>query len=355
MPRSSSVGGATKGTGTSELDWALQYDLYADRLRRVIQRRVGPEQTEDVLQETFVRAIRNSDSLDPSLPIAPWLITIALRAATDAQRQQLRTVYSELAHEESSEESGFGCVEEELLRTARLLGIKHALAGLKPNQRRMLEAVAFKGASYDELAKAERTTVDAVKMAIFRARTNFRNSYDSITRGEVYGGIVGAALWRLRSRLHRYYSFVGEHATAFGAATLTVAAVGIIAFPAARPIAIEAFNMATNVEIVATSAGEAATSLPASPSSHSVEVPTGDTKAPNNPSLSGREKPDDVTPSAKVTAGIRKEDERVFTGVEITSDDDDDTRTWAGVTIHCNAGKMGSLKCDVVDLLPPSP
>src|SRR5688500_3646209 len=132
MPRyasSSAVVGVLESTVTPELDWELLYDLYADRLRRIIQRKVGPTLTEDVLQETFLRAFRNRHTIDTGRPIAPWLITIALRAATDAQRRQLHTFDADLA-EEPCEETGFGAVEEELVRRARSIGIKHALASL---------------------------------------------------------------------------------------------------------------------------------------------------------------------------------------------------------------------------------
>lgn len=256
MPRyasSSAVVGVLESTAAPELDWELLYDLYADRLRRIIQRKVGPTLTEDVLQETFLRAFRNRRTLDPGRPIAPWLITIALRAATDAQRRQLRTVDSELV-EAPCEENGFSAVEEEIVRRARHLGIKHALASLNTKQRRMLEAVAVEGMAYDQLAASERMSAHAVKTALARARTNFRSSYFGYTRStDLFGGLVGAAIWRLRARWQRYQELLGEHAAAFGAATLTVAVVGIAAYPAARPMPTSAAESPELVEMASIS------------------------------------------------------------------------------------------------------
>lgn len=349
MPRyasSSAVVGVLESTVTPELDWELLYDLYSDRLRRIVQRKVGPTLTEDVLQETFLRAFRNRRTLDPGRPIAPWLITIALRAATDAQRRQLRTVDSELV-EEPCEENGFGAVEEELVRRARALGIKHALASLNTKQRRMLEAVAVDGVAYDQLAASERMSPHAVKTALARARTNFRSSYTGFTRStDLFGGLVGAAIWRLRARLQRYQELVGEHAAAFGAATVTVAVVGLAAYPAARPLP----TRAAEAERVVSSAG---TAVGATTVDAALVVQGASDPSPAAPSQTTPVRPaSDPAVTVATRADVSSADTMRSTTVSADAGvGEADSRNYGGVDIDCTQTVEGQVTCSVLDHL----
>lgn len=349
---SSAAVGVLESNATPELDWELLYDVHAGRLRRIIQRKVGPAMTEDVLQETFLRAYRNRHTIDPERPIAPWLITIALRAATDIQRRQLRTVDTELVDEPVVEEFGFGAVEEELVRRARALGIKHALASLNTKQRRMLEAVAVEGLAYEQLARSEDMSPDAVKSAVARARTNFRMSYTGFTRStDLFGGLVGAAIWRLRARFQRYQALVGEHATAFGAATLTVVAVGVVAYPAARPIATEAAEMPMTIESIAAAAGQASSpieqiipgGLPATSDSSAVVSATNST-AP----AAG------VQVSSRASVASDGETGRVDLDTE-TKAGDTRTHGWGLLNTQCTGTTTGEVTCELLDTAPPLP
>lgn len=356
MPRyqtsSSAVVEVLESTVTSELDWELLYDLYAGRLRRIIQRKVGPALTEDVLQETFLRAFRNRHTLDPARPIAPWLITIALRAATDVQRRQLRTVDADMV-EEPCEENGFGAVEEELLRRARRLGIKHALASLNTKQRRMLEAVAVEGVPYEQLARSEAMSPDAVKSALARARTNFRSSYFGFTRStDLFGGLVGAAIWRLRTRLQRYQALVGEHAGAFGAATITVVAVGVVAYPAARPVPTHAEELSPVMMNVATQVGSSTLATADSlPTTNGVDVAGGAETARTAPAGSK----ESVRAGVQVSNQTSLQDHgTTFKGEAAThvNTPAGNVRNFHGYEVNCARGRVNAMECKVIDTLP---
>ena len=360
MPRyasSSPIVGVLDGTVAPEIDWELLYDVHAPRLRRIIQRKVGPALTEDVLQETFLRAYRNRDTIDPERPLAPWLITIALRAAVDAQRRQLRTFDANGAEvvEEPWEESGFGQVEEELVRRAKHLGIKHAFASLNTRQQRVLEAVAVEGMPYESVATTEQMTPDAVKSIVARAKTNFKLSYTAFTRNSgLFGGAIGGLVLKVRARLQRYQEIVGGHATAFGAATLTVVAVGVAAYPAARPLPTSAAELTDAYRDVVSTFASSEISLPGNEAgvqatpADGADIGAGTSVAPGSGGA------DTVELDNRAYVGWHGSN--FSSGATTTAQSPlSDTHNYFVLEVECDAGLTTAVACDVLDELPVPP
>jgi DNA-directed RNA polymerase specialized sigma24 family protein len=63
---------------------------HADGLLRFLAVRVGWDEAEDCLQETFLAALRGYPSLRTAENLPGWLLTIARNKATDALRQAAR-------------------------------------------------------------------------------------------------------------------------------------------------------------------------------------------------------------------------------------------------------------------------
>jgi RNA polymerase sigma-70 factor (ECF subfamily) len=55
--------------------------------------------TEELTQETFLRALRRFDSFQPGTQMRPWLLRIAANACTDLWRQRKRVKWAPLADE----------------------------------------------------------------------------------------------------------------------------------------------------------------------------------------------------------------------------------------------------------------
>lgn len=352
MPRyesSSSVVRVVSGVAAPALDWELLYDVHAARLRRVIQRKVGSALVEDVLQETFLRAFKSRHTIDPTRPIAPWLITIALRTAADTHRSQLRSVESVAIEDEQSPDLALDSLEEELLNRARRLGIKHAFASLNTRQRRLLELVAVDGMTYDSVADHEDMTPDAVKSALARARTNFRTSFAAATgeSGPFAIGVGGWLLRRLRSKARRSALFVGHHAAGFGAATLSVAVVAVGAIPAVRPLQGQAAQMQATAAGAVLSDGRgllvpAPTATPPLSQGGPAEVATDAAKPP--------------VAKVRTNASVAYDGER-FTAQVRGDAEAGDNHTWTAtfITIDCTANPTTATQCGVLEQLPVPP
>lgn len=66
-------------------------DRHAPRLRCTLGRFFRePADLDDVLQESLLRAYRNLDRYDPTLPLGPWLRRIAVNVALDELRRRRR-------------------------------------------------------------------------------------------------------------------------------------------------------------------------------------------------------------------------------------------------------------------------
>lgn len=351
MPRyesSSSVVRVVSGAAAPALDWELLYDVHAARLRRVIQRKVGSALVEDVLQETFLRAFKSRHTIDPTRPIAPWLITIALRTAADTHRSQLRSVESVAIEDEQSPDLALDSLEEELLNRARRLGIKHAFASLNTRQRRLLELVAVDGLTYDSVADHEDMTPDAVKSALARARSNFRTSFAAATgeSGPFAVGVGGWLLRRLRFKARRSALFVGHHAAGFGAATLSVAVVAVATIPAVRPVEGQAAQRQAAALASVLSGGGG------------LVVPAPTALTPAVQGSTDVEADESAAPVAKVRASATMS----YGGGGFTANvrgdaEAGDNHTWTAtfITIDCTANPTTAMQCSVLEQLPIPP
>ena len=74
--------------------------LHARTLQRLAMRIVGNQAAaEDVVQETFLRALRALDRFDPETEVLPWFRRIASNAAIDHLRRHWRERALEGQHE----------------------------------------------------------------------------------------------------------------------------------------------------------------------------------------------------------------------------------------------------------------
>jgi RNA polymerase sigma-70 factor (ECF subfamily) len=77
----------------AEVALAALHRRHAAAIGRAVERRFGRERTEDVVQESFLRAWRHAARFDPEHgSAAAWLQTIALRTAVDLFRSSRRSV-----------------------------------------------------------------------------------------------------------------------------------------------------------------------------------------------------------------------------------------------------------------------
>ena len=152
------------------------FDRHGGRILRYLTRRIGPQDAEDLLSQTFLVALERRGSFDPAASSArPWLYGIASNLLLRRRRDEARFLRA-LARVPIP--TGVGPFEE---RAASRVDAEVAaeavagpLAGLSADDRNVLLLFAWAELSYDEIAAALGIPVGTVRSRMHRARHQLR-------------------------------------------------------------------------------------------------------------------------------------------------------------------------------------
>jgi RNA polymerase sigma-70 factor (ECF subfamily) len=147
----------------------LVYRAYGRLVYAVAYRTLGdPGLAEEATQQAFLQAWRAAASLDEEREMAPWLATIARRAAIDVHRREqrrpadaLETVAPDdpaLSTRDASAEELYGVWE-----------VRRAVADLAPDEQEIVRLQHFEGLTHGEIARRLDLPEGTVKSRSFRA------------------------------------------------------------------------------------------------------------------------------------------------------------------------------------------
>lgn len=126
-----------------------------------------PEQVEDLVQETYLRAFASLPRYAARSPARFWLLSIARRVAADQVRKAQRsprcsgTDWHEAVDAHRLVPSASGLVE-----------VEHAVAQLEPERREALVLTRVLGLSYTEAAEICGCPIGTIRSRVFRARSD---------------------------------------------------------------------------------------------------------------------------------------------------------------------------------------
>lgn len=119
----------------------------------------------DVVQETFVKAWRAAEGFDTTRDLAPWLSTIARRAAIDAVRRESRPTQG--GHEPEVD----GVVEPvSFERTWEVHEVRQAVDDLPPRDAEIVRLTYHGGFTHEQIAERMGLPLGTVKSALHRAQ-----------------------------------------------------------------------------------------------------------------------------------------------------------------------------------------
>jgi RNA polymerase sigma factor (sigma-70 family) len=127
-------------------------------------RRVGPDQAQDVVAETFTAAWQELANL-PEDPL-PWLYRAAWYRIANARRSQTRQMRAS-ARARTQQHQTQGDHASRVVESVRVRG---ALKSLRDTDREVLLLTSWEDLSYAEVAYVLRCSVTTVKVRVFRAR-----------------------------------------------------------------------------------------------------------------------------------------------------------------------------------------
>lgn len=158
--------------------WRAWYDEHFARLAAYVSWRCGnlPGLTEDVLQETWLTAVRRLRSFDPERgSFSNWLGGIAANAVRSAVRKQRRH-RRHTRPLDGAPDPPTPCPHPAEVEKA--MRVAAALAALPDHYEGVLRAKYFDRQTVDEIAAARGESPKAVESLLSRARQAFRAAYE---------------------------------------------------------------------------------------------------------------------------------------------------------------------------------
>ncbi|RJP78233.1 MAG: RNA polymerase sigma factor [Candidatus Zixiibacteriota bacterium] len=151
------------------MNWEAVYRNHSPGVYQYL-RSLAPHgrEAEDLLQETFIRAMRSAAGLRQPEKIRSWLLTIARNLFLDACQSRSRQPAAPL--EAAQAERAGDDPEAALLRADFARALEIVLGRLPEAHRTAFTLGIVQKLSYQEIAEITGWTLSAVKINIFRAR-----------------------------------------------------------------------------------------------------------------------------------------------------------------------------------------
>jgi RNA polymerase sigma factor (sigma-70 family) len=151
---------------------------HAPHIQRYVVRRLGPDEADDIVAETFLLAFRQRDSYDQTRADArPWLYGIATNLIGRHRRAEIR-LYRALARTGADPvtEPFTDRVDDRVSAGHASRQLAAALARLSAKLRDTMLLAAWSDLSYEEIAVALGVPVGTVRSRLSRARSRLRQT-----------------------------------------------------------------------------------------------------------------------------------------------------------------------------------
>ena len=200
MPQTDAAAVALARDGDSEAFHAL-VERHSRAVYRLAYRMTGsPQDAEDVVQETFLRAYKQLGRFESRANFGTWLHRIAVNCSIDLIRSR---PHREAGHDAPDLEQ-FGASleptdgtrvspERLMLSTEVQERISSAMSGLSAMERAAFTLRHFEGRSIDEISQSLGLKTNATKHSIFRAVRKMRSALEPLADFGAHGGAAQTA------------------------------------------------------------------------------------------------------------------------------------------------------------------
>lgn len=130
----------------------------------------GHADTEDIVQETFLKLWNSPAQVRHGVALRAWLIRVATNLAIDRMRRKPMTDIEAIPEPEDDEPDAL----DKVIGAGSVNEVDAAIAGLPDRQRLALVLVHFENLSNIEAARAMEVSVEAVESLLARARRSLK-------------------------------------------------------------------------------------------------------------------------------------------------------------------------------------
>ncbi len=160
-------------TAISDTFWQSTYRQHAPAVLAFLSSRTGRRDlAEDLLQETFVRAIRAQERLRDVSKIRSYLFSTAHRLVLNQFRRQRPVLFSEMASEASVDREDESVASPEMATDLSRAEerLRAVVETMTPALRTAFKAAVFEHKSYADIARENGWTEGQVRVNVCRAR-----------------------------------------------------------------------------------------------------------------------------------------------------------------------------------------
>lgn len=171
------VAAVAKARGGDEDAFRVLVERHSRSVYRLAYRMTGrPEDAEDVVQETFVRAYRQLSRFEARSNFATWLYRIGFNCAIDYMRARPHRESAETPEtlERMSGQSETPGIDDMVYAGEIGARVQQALEGLSAQERAAFLMRHYHGCSIEEICRALDLKSNAAKHSIFRAVKKMR-------------------------------------------------------------------------------------------------------------------------------------------------------------------------------------
>jgi RNA polymerase sigma-70 factor (ECF subfamily) len=159
-------------------------ERYSPQVYALLTRFLGPrDNREDLVQEVFLRLLRNRDRYEPSARFSTFLYRIVFNLAVNHTQRVIQREEGSLHNRRSDDAGGLlaeladervSLPSESLEQDDVVRAVRSAIASLPENQRMALILAKYEELPYAEIAGVLSSSEKAVKSLIHRARETLR-------------------------------------------------------------------------------------------------------------------------------------------------------------------------------------
>lgn len=166
----------TESTPVDISFWKTAYEEHGDAILGFLARRTRRrEEAEDLLQETFIRAIRSGGALRDVERVRAYLISIAYRLLLSDVRRKKPVLFADIGTGEDRPGIELPTADADSPEMAAHLSrvedrVRGALGGLSRDLRTAFELAVFEQKSYAEIGESQGWNLNRVRINVHRAR-----------------------------------------------------------------------------------------------------------------------------------------------------------------------------------------
>ena len=139
--------------------------------RYLLSRCQDPSLAEELTQETFYRAVKNSERFDGSCPVSTWLVAIAKHLLQEEAHRRPK--------EELTEDTArTAAAESEALSSLSRLALLQRLHALAEPSREVVYLRSFGGLSFKEIGQVLGVSENWARVTFYRAKERLRKETD---------------------------------------------------------------------------------------------------------------------------------------------------------------------------------